>query len=231
MQVFIANLYKIYKSQTFQTGNFVFLTKHFHHVTTQFPTGSLLLPSKKGELKVCNVPISSGEVGKSVAYHEGILVEHGAVAQEGIALIAGEDVAGLEVVGAMTTGTLHLLAVAGPYEGQQGRTVRADAVVGSKSVEIGAADNESYLVAGSEHIDLVVFLLGGGDVVVFLTLLAAIALCQHMAKAVVVNPGIDIDISSGGATGRKNDTCFMALHVKTETAGIAMTNWIVFFAR
>ena len=167
----------------------------------------------------------------SVAHHKGVLVEHGVVAKEGVAIVAGENISGFKVVGAVTFAAEHLLAVASPYEGQQIRTVGANAVVGSKPVEIGVANNESYLVAGSTHVGLVVVFLVGGDEVVFLALLATVALCQHMAKAVVVDTRINIDIGSGRATGRENDTGFMALHIKTKTAGEPMTDWIVLFAR
>ena len=166
----------------------------------------------------------------SVSDNQDCLVEGGAIAQQRVALVATQLAAGLKVVGALATGTLHLLAVARPREGNQAGTVGADAVVGNEAVEIGATDNQPDLVARPQHVGRIVVFLGRGNDVVFLALLSAVALCQHVAQAVVVDTGVDVDIAACRPTGGEDDAGLMPLHIETETAGVAMTDGVVFLA-
>ena len=77
-------------------------------------------------------------------------VEGAEIAQEGFAWLAIGDAAGFQIVGALAFGTGHLLAVASPVECLQIGAVRAAAVVSPEAVEVGHADDDADIVAGSE---------------------------------------------------------------------------------
>lgn len=87
---------------------------------------------------------------RSVPGAEQGAIEGAEIAQEGFAWLAIRDAASFQIVGTLAFGTGHLLAVARPVECLQISAVRAAAVVGPEPVEVGHADDEADIVAGSE---------------------------------------------------------------------------------
>ena len=92
-------------------------------------------------------------------------VEAAVIAQKRVSVVATDDAARLQVVGAMAFRTGHLLAVAREIHRLQALAGRTGTVVGPETVEVGETDKETDAVTGTEHIAGVVLAIGTDDIV------------------------------------------------------------------
>ena len=150
--------------------------------------GKLFAPRTLAHYSVCLL----------VAHAEECAVERAAVAEQGIAVVAVNQGAGLQIVGALAGVAEDVLAVLfRPGQCAHAGAVGTDAVVGHETVEIGHTHDEAYRIVGSQQIGGVADFLVGTDDVVLDGHLRVVALCIDVANAFFVDLRGDEDIAAG----------------------------------
>lgn len=165
----------------------------------------------------------------TIRYNQPRAVELTAVEQQRLTVIATDDGASIEHIGAFASATGHLLAVAGERQRLQALAVGTAAVVGHGAVEVRTADDESRLVAASQLERAVVLVVAAYNNVFRRRsrLVACDIDVTHCRAAVAL--GRDADIHAGTLDGCEGETRRVQLVLQHEVTGIATTVGIVAF--
>ena len=114
----------------------------------------------------------------------GSTIESAVIAPQALALFATDNIACVKQIGAITLATNNLLTIARPVQCLEHRAIGTSGIVGTRSIEIGATDNQPNVVAGTQ-LKTQFVLDSRADDVILVSDRGVVAPYKHMAWSVL----------------------------------------------